>query len=339
MPRQRRRIHKKDLKKAGIVSIILVAAIAICALLISKWENIFFQTEGGESNVIIDPIIKEPKRITIDGKEYLQTAKIQTYLLMGIDKDGKAVPVKDGEGGGQADMQILLVIDDEHETWRILQIDRDMMVESEMYDAEGNIAAITISQICLLHTAGSGMEDSCENVVKGLSSFLWDQPIDGYIAMNMGGINTLNDAMGGIPVKITTDFTAVDPSLPLGETVTLEGEQAERFVRSRMTVDDGTNVSRMARQREYMKSFVKKFATLDMDTIVDVYDTIQDYTVTNMGSGLIEKLAEKVQSYEELELVQFEGLHESNGLNITFQVDEQNKQDVILDLFYSPVWD
>ncbi len=88
-----------------------------------------------------------------------------------------------------------------------------------------------------------------------------------------------------------------------------------------------------------MKSFVKKFATLDMDTIVDVYDTIQDYTVTNMGSGLIEKLAEKVQSYEELELVQFEGLHESNGLNITFQVDEQNKQDVILDLFYSPVWD
>ncbi len=337
MPRQRRRIHKKDLKKAGIVSIILVAAIAICAILISKWENIFFQTEGGESKVIIDPIIKEPKRITIDGKEYLQTAKIQTYLLMGIDQE----EIITEHSGGRADMIILLIIDDEHETWQILQIDRDMMVDQPIYNVDGSLYGYNEKgvQICLMYPTGNTPDENCQNVSTCLSRLLWDQPIDGYIAMNMGGINTLNDAMGGIPVKITTDFTAVDPTLPLGETVTLKGEQAERFVRSRMTVDDGTNVSRMARQREYMKSFVKKFATLDMDTIVDVYDTIQDYTVTNMGSGLIEKLAEKVQSYEELELVQFEGIHDSNGINIRFWVDEQNKQDVILDLFYSPVWD
>ncbi|MBR4163295.1 MAG: LCP family protein [Solobacterium sp.] len=338
MPRRPRRIHRKDLKKAGITAVILVAAIAICAILISKWENIFFQTGGGESRVIIDPIIKEPKSVTIDGVEYLQTSRIQTYLLMGIDKDGKAVPVKDGEGGGQADMQILLIIDDEHETWRILQIDRDTMVESQMLDSNGNVVSTTSTQICLLHTTGTGMEDSCKNVVNGLSAFLWDQPIDGYIAMNMGGINTLNDAMGGIPVKVTTDFTAVDPTLPIGETVTLKGDQAELFVRSRMSVDDGTNVSRMARQREYMKSFVKKFATLDMETIVDVYDTIQDYIVTDMGSGLIEKLAEKVQNYEELELIQFEGVHDRSDINAKFYVDETNKQYVILDLFYSPVF-
>jgi hypothetical protein len=93
----------------------------------------------------------------------------------------------------------------------------------------------------------------------------------------------------------------------------------------------------MARQRTYMKSFVKVFSGLDMDHIVFVYDTVADYVVTSLGSGQVERLARKIQNYRELELVQFEGEHVRNGDFMEFHVDEANREQVIVDLFYEPV--
>lgn len=69
--------------------------------------------------------------------------------------------------------------------------------------------------------------------------------------MNMDGISELNDLAGGVTVTLEDDFSSIDPAMAKGTTLTLHGDQAETFVRSRMTVGDGTNASRMERQEAF----------------------------------------------------------------------------------------
>lgn len=65
---------------------------------------------------------RSQKEITYDGSTYRQRSGLETYLIMGIDVKGKAVGVDSYEGGGQADVQMVLVVDDANKTWQVLQI-------------------------------------------------------------------------------------------------------------------------------------------------------------------------------------------------------------------------
>ena len=132
----------------------------------------------------------------------------------------------------------------------------------------GTVPYTIRQQIALAHAYGNGREQSCENNVKAVSMMLDDQPIDGYFSLNMGGIGVLVDLIGGVTLTITSDFSAVDPSLVEGETVTLDGEQALAYVRSRKDVDDQTNLARMERQRQFLKAFEEQIQGMSPDFAV-----------------------------------------------------------------------
>lgn len=85
------------------------------------------------------------------------------------------------------------------------------------------------------------------------------ESIDFYVAMNMDGISELNDLAGGVTVTLEDDFSSIDPAMTKGTTLTLHGNQAETFVRSRMTVGDGTNASRMECQSVYAGGAVSDY--------------------------------------------------------------------------------
>ena len=86
---------------------------------------------------------------------------------------------------------------------------------------------------------------------EAVEGLLLGESIDFYVAMNMDGISELNDLAGGVTVTLEDDFSSIDPAMAKGTTLTLHGDQAETFVRSRMTVGDGTNASRMERQEAF----------------------------------------------------------------------------------------
>ena len=113
-----------------------------------------------------------------------------------------------------------------------------------------------------------------------VSRLLGGAPIDGYAALNMDGIALFNDAIGGVTVTITSDFTAVDPTLVEGETITLNGQQAFEFVRTRKDVDDQTNLARMERQRIYLEAMKPQLLALSNEEVVQVMDAVNDYLVT-----------------------------------------------------------
>ena len=72
-------------------------------------------------------------------------------------------------------------------------------------------------------------------------------------------------------VKVTSDFSAVDPALTEGKTITMNGEQALEFIRTRKDVDDQTNLARMGRQRQFLTAFEEKLRGMNSEFAVTAY--------------------------------------------------------------------
>ena len=250
---------------------------------------------------------------------------------------GPAVGTQSYIAGGQADTQMLLVLDDEAKTWQILQINRDSMVEVPVISMMGTVPYTIVQQIALAHAYGNGREQSCENNVKAVSMMLNDQPIDGYFSLNMGGVGILVDLIGGVTITVTSDFSAVDPSLVEGETITLNGEQAFEYVRQRQNVDDQTNLARMGRQRQFLKAFEEQVKDMDSDFAVTAYEELSDYVITDIASGTAVDIADRLKSYEELPLLTIDGENTVEDGYWAYYLDQDSLQQTILQLFYEEI--
>ena len=110
---------------------------------------------------------------------------------------GKVQKVTGYEGAGRCDVVMLMVRDLSDGTYKTLTLDRNTMVEQDSLEPDGTSLGSSVAQLALAHENGDGMEISCENVVKAVSNFLGGQKIDGYAAVNMGAIGTINISLDG----------------------------------------------------------------------------------------------------------------------------------------------
>lgn len=324
------RIHRRDAIRATAAAVLLVLVLLAVLMVIRRWENQTYAAENGA----VTTTTKEQTIVTQDGVVYTAKQEIETYLIMGIDVDGPVVSRPGAYSGGQADAQFLVVLDNEAQTWQLLRLNRDSMVDVPVLDLKGAVIGYEQQQLALAHAYGDGTTRSCQNAADAVSILLGGQSIDGYAALNMDGIAVFNDAIGGVTVTITSDFTAVDPTLVEGETITLKGEQAMEFVRTRKDVDDQTNLARMERQRIYLEAMKPQLMALDQEDVIRVADAVSDYLVTNIGSQTMVDLAEKLRDYQELPELVIDGTNTIKDDHVAYILDEDSLQQVILQLFY-----
>ena len=102
-------------------------------------------------------------------------------------------------------------------------------------------------------------------------------------------------------MEIDTDMTSLDPEFIEGASVLLTDEQAEKFVRARMSVGDGTNAARMKRQREYMQ----KVYNLTMsqirenpDYIQELYDELNGKIDSELSGSEVSVIANQLTKFE-----------------------------------------
>ena len=335
---RRNNISRRDLLKAAGAMALAGAVLGGAAYALGRWEDNRYQVELPDSYVTSDHRTPaEQKEITWQGRTYRQKPRVESYLFLGIDEMGPAVGTQSYIAGGQADTQMLLVLDDEAKTWQVLQINRDSMVKVPVISMMGTVPYTIRQQIALAHAYGNGREQSCENNVKAVSMMLDDQPIDGYFSLNMGGVGILVDLIGGVTITVTSDFSAVDPSLVEGETITLDGEQAFAYVRQRQNVDDQTNLARMGRQRQFLKAFEEQVKNMDSDFAVTAYEELSDYVITDIASGTAVDIADRLKSYEELPLLTIDGENTVEDGYWAYYLDQDSLQQTILQLFYEEI--
>lgn len=276
--------------------------------------------------------------VTMNGHDYVFNPNLSTLLLIGVD-DEEVTRVSGNRNDGLADFLVLAIFDNASKTCKLLQINRNTMAEMRMLGLRGKVIGLTTQQICYAHTYGSGMEDSCEHTVYAVSRLLYNVPIDNYLSLVMGGIDALNDAVGGVTVTIEDDFSGVDDTLVMGKTVTLMGEHAENFVRARMSMtSDPTNEARMRRQRTYINALAEKIKSdysEDPGFALELYGAIDEYIVTDCAVDALSQYASSLADYTLSEIITPEGTI-GHGEYAEFYPDEAALQQLVIDLFYLP---
>ena len=325
----KRKIKKKDKSK---MIIIVLLVIALCSGILAVMN--YFDHSSNNSNSDIDEYVLSTKEKTVDGVTYQHKRKIHSYLFIGVDMSGEATGVDNYIQGGQGDVQMVLTVDDTNRTWQILQINRDAMVNVNVLGVTGKVVSSEFQQICLAHSYGNGKESSCENNVSAVKEMLDDENIDGYFALNMDAIGILNNLVGGVTVNVTSDFSKVDESLVEGTTVTLTDEQAMEFVRNRKDVDDETNLSRMARQREFMNGFFDAIEGKDTEFVTEAYSKLSSYMVTDIKEGTISKIFTKMQKYTEKDFVTIDGNLTVEDDHWAYYQDQNSLDHAIVEMFY-----
>ena len=235
----------------------------------------------------------------------------------------------------------MVVIDSAARTVSQLQIDRDTMTPITILGILGDRSGVRTAQICLSHGFGDGGQESCLLTADAVSNLLFGAPVDFYVSMNLSGIAALNDLVGGVTVTLEDDFSALDPAMKPGVTLTLKGKQAEYYVRNRKDVGASTNEARMVRQQEYLDQLALQLTdalTADANYAGTIYDGLQDYLTTDMSRGRLINECWNARDYQRLPLIQPKGEHRvgEDGF-MQFIVDEDALKQIVVDLFYEPL--
>lgn len=278
------------------------------------------------------------KTITRNGTKYYPRQDITVVMVLGIDETGPVVSSGSYRNTGEADAVILLVLDETNETYTILSLNRDTMLKMPVLGLGGKQAGTFYGQLALAHTYGEGLEDSCENTKNTVSDLLYGINIDYYVSMNMDAIAIINDAVGGVTVNVTDDFSQVDPSITMGE-MKLTGEQALRYVQSRMAVGSQLNISRMGRHEEYIQSLMKAVTDRQEERdmfYVELYEDISPYMVSDCSSTVINNLMNRCSDYTMADVITPAGENVLGKEYYEFHLDEEKLDELILHLFYSP---
>jgi LCP family protein required for cell wall assembly len=324
----RKKTHGADIAFFGI-ALILVLVMLYSGLRIL--ESTVLRPGQTEQTVV-------SKTIERNGVSYFPRQDITVVLVMGIDQFG---PVTDSEAysnRGAADMMMLLIFDEAKEVCNVLHLNRDTMVTMPVLGIGGREAGTYFGQIALSHTYGSGLGDSCENARNTVSDFLYGIKIDHYVAMHMDAIGILNDAVGGVTLEVTEDFSLVDPTIGMG-TVTLKGDQAIHYVRTRKDVGDQKNLSCMERQKTYIDAFVTAFRDTreeNPEFITQAYRDVSDYLVTDCSVNAVSGMIDRYGHYTIGRVVTPEGENRLGETYYEFYVDEEKLDALILELFYAP---
>ena len=325
-------MSKRRTKNSPVLIIIILLLVAV--LIYSGFRVIDSFVSSG--NVETESI-SSSKTITRDGIQYYPRQDITVLMILGIDERGEVKASESYNNKGEADMVALAVFDEADKSYSILLLNRDTMVDVPVLGVGGKSAGTAYEQLALAHTYGSGLEDSCENTKKAVSDFLYGLSVDYYLSMNMDAIAILNDAVGGVKVNVTDDFSSFDSSIPMGETV-LKGEQAITFVQTRKDMGNQMNISRMERHKAYMSGFMSALNDKLQESdsfIIDTFDSVDEYMVTDCSVNTLSTLINRYSDYTLKEIVSPQGENVMGDSYMEFYADEDALDELILNLFYS----
>ncbi|MBQ9210446.1 MAG: LCP family protein [Clostridia bacterium] len=324
----------------GLIFLVIgVAVLAGVLIFLQLNENGQFQESRGTMSEGFGTL----KTIDWNGQKYREKPAVTTMLIAGVDRDGTITETNTTSyrDGGQADFLLLMAIDHTDKKIYRFQIERDTMAEVDILGVFGNEVGTRILQICLAHSFGATPADNAKYTVRAVQNLLGGLEIDGYYMVDYTSVPVLNDALGGVTVHLDFDMTSVHPEWTLGSTVTLQGKEAEDFVRARMTVGAGTNEERMVRQNEFMTNAIKQMNSKLSENLSfgeELLTTLKDISVTNFTQKRL--LEELNQAYNfEIQAVDHPAGEYTIGSDgfVEFHMEEDAAVEWVLNHLYTKV--
>lgn len=328
----------------GILVLLLATAVGAYFYLNKKGEAQLKKNQSIASITAPEEASSEDdgKMIVYNGAKYKYNEDNINILFMGIDRDMQDTGEKVIGENGQADVLIWAALDSKTGHLSLINISRDAMVDVNKYNVKDKYLGTDKMQLCLAYSYGDGKEKSCENTLQSVSRLMYGMPVNAYVAIDYSAIAPLNDAIGGVTVNVLEDLTQSDSALKAGETVTLHGEQAQTYVRSRNTEVLDSNNQRMERQKQYIDAFLqqaisqtKKNPTLP----VTLYNDVSDYMVTNISASEVTHLATLMiqNGVSGGDILTVPGEVTQGDVYAEFNPDDKELYKLILSVFYKEI--
>ena len=306
-----RRGSKRRLLAELLIAVIVIALFGAALMLYEgssrRREGLGDSGSWGEETGEAD---EQEIQLTLNDRVYAYTDRLETYLLIGTDNSSANPEAEQGFNGDLADFLVLFLADPDTGRYGFVQIDRDTITDVPILDENGEEIGTALEQICTAHWYGQNEEERNINTVYTVSELFGGLPIDGYYCMNMKDIPSLNHAVGGVSVTIEDDLESVDPAMTKGAQILLTDEQAEKFVRARMSVGDGTNISRLRRQRQYMENMytqVHERFSENAGYINDLYRELKSVLQTDQPDKTISEIAARIHDSENVGILTLDG--------------------------------
>lgn len=278
----------------------------------------------------------------VNGTQYALRRGLTSFLIAGIDRDVNPLPSSTiSRASGQADFLIVVVAD--HLQKRVYQItiDRDTLTEIPVLSAMGEPKGTRKAQIALSHAYGSNATQAAELLMSAVEHLLSDTDIQFYVTFTMDAINAMNQAVGGVTVYIEEDMTNVDPAFVKGQEITLQGNQAELFVRARKNVGDGSNIARIGRQSVFITAFlgnISNILTSNINQIDSVMEALSPYLTSNLKTGRMLNEIHRMNGYAFQDSLLIQGSRVVNETNhVEFVVDRDSLMEILLEVFYEKI--
>ena len=319
--------------KANVGTIVAAVFFALTFLvaafvLLRNWE----QTRGHFSGTgVVDGVL------TYGGQDYILRDDVEAFLVLGLDKyEGKS-ETESYNNDKQADFLMLFVFDNSAKTYSAIHVNRDTMANVAVLGVGGEKIGTVTKQIALAHTYGNGQKVSCRNTKDSVENLLPGIHINHYVSFTMDSVAAINDFVGGVPVTLADDMTEIDSSFVKGQTVTLMGDQALGFVRTRYGLTDSSNATRMKRQQQYINALQQQIRSRiesDEEFTIKLVDAVDEYVVYDSSDQRMQMYADKMETYT------YQGIHEIAGESkvgeefMEFYPNQESLYTTVIELFY-----
>lgn len=257
---------------------------------------------------------------------------------MGIDSREKVETTTGQANAGQADAIFIISWDRVEHKMSVVSIPRDTMAEIEVFDQNGDSLGTTTDHINLAYAYGDGKNESCELMKQAVSKLLYGLPIQGYCALNMDGIPALIEGIGGVTVTVPNDsLEEKNPEWKKGAEAELTPENAETFVRYRNIEKDQSAMERLERQMAFLEAYGNKATKVYSKTpslVTELYEKLNDYMVTNIGTEQYVKILQDFASDADRETWSIPGEGVSGGEFDEYHVNDQELYKLMIQHFY-----
>lgn len=285
MKKQNNENEKKE-KRLPIVVRVLIALVAIILVIAIAGASAFLilQNNGKKSLIVNKPETPYEETITHNGHTYVYDKNKVAFAFFGVDKEKFGLQGDLVGTAGQADADIVGVVDTNTGNIDIITIPRDTMVDVDLYNKDGTFVRTEKMQLCLSYAYGDGKEKSCSQVTTAMSRILLNVPIEKYFVLDVAGIAPLNDAIGGVTVQSL--YSIPHMGIEKGKSITLKGDMAEAYVRTRDMDNVNASLNRTERQMQYIKGYAGQLIPAvknDFSTVSRLYNTAMKYSQTNVS--------------------------------------------------------
>lgn len=251
MRAERRKKKRKWVRVTGVILVLLFLGAGAYAYSVYHSLSKAVETMHDPTNRKVSD--KRAEEVSLEEKQPF------SVLMLGVDE-------REGDKG-RSDTMIVLTVNPQLKTVKMLSIPRDTRVEIVGHGTEDKIN----------HAYAFGNEEMAMATVE---NFL-DIPIDYYIKVNMEGFQDIVDAVGGIKVNNSLAFSNGGFTFKEGE-ISLTGEEALSYVRMRYDDPQG-DFGRQQRQRQIIRGVIREGASFSsLTNYDDIFSALGENVRTNL---------------------------------------------------------